>query len=167
MSIRDPWLDSRVRDHLNDIHDRVDVLENAITDTDSLDDDQLSRLGINNVVPDEPRVTLRQTIENGLGHTVAWGDTAVGDLTMSPDLHLTGQATIDGELTVHGFTSLGNVATDILNTQHLTVNSFNVETELNILRGQNTVLEGRIIQLEEQVRRLLENGQDDSESQQE
>lgn len=182
MAIRDPWLDTRVRDHLNDIHERIDVIEESMpeTDTDSLDDDQLSRLGINNVVPDEPRqvitgidlarsaeaVTLTDQMVGIMGSTTTiQANNVFNSLEPieieTPTLEVRGRSHFREGVIFDGPVDMLN-GVDIFGD--IRYRGLHIDEYVRQQVDANTIpLETRITELEGIIRRLTEdNGQDDS-----
>ena len=171
MATFDRRLDSGTAGYITEIHERLDALEaETEVDADGLDDDQLARLGIDNVVPDETIITLNTDATTDARWTLM--DTVQGSVTAShefPELrvegqaHVTGQATFDNDLTVHGFTSIGDMAANTIHTQDAVVGGMNILTELSILRGQMDVMRMEKEEMQEILRRLTEaDGQNES-----
>jgi len=172
MATVDRRLDSGTAGYITEIHERLDALEaESEVDADGLDDDQLARLGIENVVPDEPTIiTLPTNDTTGANWTLM--DTVQGSVTASHDFpelqvngqaRITGEATFDNDLTVHGFTSIGDMVATTIHAQDAVVGGLNILSELAVLRGQMDVMRLERDEMNEILRRLTEaNGQNES-----
>lgn len=170
MAIVDPWLDRNVLRHLNSLDERIEAIE-LEDDSESLDDDQLSRLGIENVTPDQTNITLTGMTSNwtiadtvtGLAASHDFPELQVDGQLRTQDALVTGQITIDNDLTVHGFTSIGNMAADTIHTQDAVVGGMNILTELIALRGEMDLMRLEKEEMKEILRRLTEaDGQNES-----
>ena len=95
--IQDPWVENRVTGHFNDTIDRIDELEERITDLegsdDELDDNALSRLGLN--VAPTPEPESHTVLPHWDGGVIMPNPELLGDLlTVQGDANITGNTTL-------------------------------------------------------------------------
>lgn len=159
-------LTSVSEERIRELEEQFEALQERIDgEEDSFDDDQLSRLGINNIVPDAPeeiRTSIQDlprtfapspdsllTVNNhGMVETVTVRDLHQhNDGVITPMLDVTGQSYFMGEIRAQEGIDVQGA---------LTYNGTEITTLLDEMRERITYLEGEVRRLREQ------NGQDNS-----